>query len=224
NPPSAEGVRVDRSMLTPGAIPPYTYVSDPAEPAKECPTLCVPLILVAQDDADPEAVSFLLEAIYESPLTNPIRPPALTQQASAFPAHAGTERYLHRNDPLLTPDVAYKFGVFAGGIGAIMSGAIAVYGFLRLRKLRRFESYYREIQQLELIARGLENDPAAPADLPSLRSHLEGRLTKLKCEVLEDFAEGGLRGEGLMAGIIALINDTRESLRGMVTALTEAGQ
>jgi hypothetical protein len=38
------------------------------------------------------------------------------------------------------------------------------------------------------------------------------RLSSLKCQVLEDFAEGGLKGEGLVAGIIALINDTRESL------------
>jgi hypothetical protein len=66
--------------------------------------------------------------------------------------------------------------------------------------------------------------PPAPTDVPSLRSHLEGRLTTLKCEVLEDFAEGGLRGEGLMAGIIALINDTRESLAAMVTEQNGARQ
>jgi hypothetical protein len=95
---------------------------------------------------------------------------------------------------------------------------IAFYGFLRLRNLKRFESYYREIRQIEMIARGLEDDPAAPIDVTSLQSHLEGRLTALKCKVLNDFADGGLRGEGLMAGIIALINDTRESLAGMVTA------
>src|SRR5262249_30945907 len=198
------------------------YGSDPAEPVTGCPTVCVPLILVAQDDADPEAVSFLLETIYDSPLTTAIRPPPLNEQVSAFPRHAGTERYLHRNDPLLTPEVAYKFGVFAGGIGAIISGAIAVYSFMRLRSLNRFESYYHEIGQIEMIARGLEQDPTAPTDVPSLRSHLEGRLMTLKCEVLTDFAEGGLKGEGLMAGIIALINDTRESLAAMVTARNAA--
>jgi TRAP-type uncharacterized transport system substrate-binding protein len=218
NPPSAEGVHVDRSMLTPGTIPAYTYGSNPAEPAKECPTLCVPLILIAQDDADPDAVAFLLETIHESPLTNAIRPPDLKEQGSAFPRHPGTERYLHRNDPLLTPELAYKFGVLGSGIGAFLSGAVAVYGFLRLRNLRRFESYYRKIGQIEMIARGLEHDPAAPTDVPALRSHLEGRLTTLKCEVLTDFAEGGLTGEGLMAGIIALINDTRDSLAGMGAA------
>src|SRR5262249_41912528 len=178
----------------------------------------------AQDDADPEAVSFLLETIYDSPLTNALRPPDLKEQVSAFPRHPGTERYLHRNDPMLTPELAYKFGVLGSGIGAFLSGAIAVWGYLRLRQLNRFESYYRELGQIEMIARGLEHDPTAPTDVLSLRSHLEGRLTTLKCEVLTDFAEGGLRGEGLMAGIIALINDTRNSLAGMVAAPDGAPQ
>jgi hypothetical protein len=141
-----------------------------------------------------------------------------------FPRHTGTDHYLHRNDPLLTPEAAYKFGTLGGGIGAFASGVIAFYGFLRLRNLKRFESYYREIGQIEMIARGLEDDPAAPIDVSSLQSYLEGRLTALKCKVLNDFADGGLRGEGLMAGIIALINDTRESLAGMVAARNGAFQ
>jgi TRAP-type uncharacterized transport system substrate-binding protein len=217
NPPGADGVRIDRSLLTRGVIPAYTYGSDPAEPAKECPTICVPLILVAQEHVDPEAVSLLLETIHDSPLTNALRPPALNEQVNAFPLHPGTERYLHRNDPVLTADVVSKLVKLASGVGYFLWGVIALYGFLRLRNLRRFESYYREIGQIEMIARGLEDDPAAPADVPALRSHLERRLTTLKCKVLEDFAAGGLKGEGLMAGIIALINDTRESLAGMVT-------
>jgi TRAP-type uncharacterized transport system substrate-binding protein len=224
NPPGGDGVRVDRSLLTPGVIPAYTYGSSPVEPAQECPTICAPLILVAQDDADPGAISFLLETIYDTPLKNAIRPPALNEQVSAFPRHVGTERYLHRNDPLLTPESAHRLGAIAGGIGAFTSGLIAFYGFLRLRSLNRFESYYREIGHIEKIARGLEHDPVAPADVASLRSHLEGRLTSLKCEVLRDFAEGGLKGEGLMLGIVALINDTRESLAEAGTARNEGRQ
>jgi TRAP-type uncharacterized transport system substrate-binding protein len=224
NPPSPEGVRVDRSMLSPGAIPAYTYGSNPAEPARECQTICAPLIMVAQDDADPAAVSSLLETIYDSPLTNAVRPPALNEQVNAFPRHAGTERHLHRNDPLLTPEVGARLVAVAGGIGAFLSGVIAFYSFLRLRNLNRFESYYREIGQIEMIARGLEDDPAAPTDVASLRSHLERRLTTLKCKVLTDFAVGGLKGEGLMAGIIALINDTRESLATMVPTQNGARQ
>jgi hypothetical protein len=217
NPRSAEGVRVDRSMFTPGVIPAYTCGSDPAEPAKECPTICVPLILVAQEDTNPEAVSFLLETIYNSPLTNAIRPPSLHEQVNSFPRHPGTERYLHRNDPLLTPAVASRLGTLASGLAYFLWGAIALYGFLRLRKLKRFESYYREIGEIEMMARDPGQDSATPPDVPSLRAQLERRLTTLKCKVLEDFAAGGLKGEALMAGIIALINDTRDSLAGMGT-------
>jgi hypothetical protein len=211
-------------MLTPGVIPAYTYGSDPAEPAKDCPTLCVPLLLVTQDDADPEAVFYLLETIYEGPPTHALRPPALNEQVNAFPRHPGTERYLHRNDPLLTPAVASRFGSLASGIAYFLWGAIALYGFLRLRNLRRFETYYNEIGQIEMVARGLEDDPAAPADGPSRQAHLEGRLTALKCKVLKDFAAGGLKGEGLMAGIIALIHDTRESLAALAAAPNGARQ
>src|SRR5262249_36808647 len=119
--------------------------------------------------------------------------------------------------PVLTPEVASKLGTLAGGIGAFVSGMIAFYGLLRLRNLHRFESYYREIGEIEMVATGLQQDPNAPGDPEPRRQYLEGRLTALKCKVLDDFAQGGLRGEGLMAGIIALINDTRESLAGMTT-------
>jgi TRAP-type uncharacterized transport system substrate-binding protein len=61
-------------MLTPGVIPAYTYGSDSPDLVKDCPTICVPLVLVAQDDLDPEAVSVLLTAIFESPLKNAIHP------------------------------------------------------------------------------------------------------------------------------------------------------
>jgi hypothetical protein len=221
---SAEGVHIDHAMVTPGVIPAYTYGSNTAQPSKECPTICMPLILVAQDDADREAVSLLLETIYDSPLTTVIRPPPLNEQVHDFPRHPGTESYLHRNDPLLTPDLVSTLITVASGIGAFLSGVIAFYGFLRLRNLNRFESYYREIGQIEMIACGLEVDPAAPTDVPSLRAYLERRLSALKCQAVRDFAAGGLRGEGLMAGIIALINDTRGSLAHMVTARNGAGQ
>lgn len=212
NPPNADGVRIDRALLTPGVIPAYTYGIEPPVPAKDCPTICVPLLLVVQDDADPEAVSLLLQTIHDSPLTSAIHPQPLNEQVHPFPLHPGTERYLHRNDPFLTPELADKLGKAAGGIGAFASGLLAFYSFLRLRKLNRFEAYYLELGRIELIARGLEIDPDAPTAPDALRAHLEARLSDLKCRVLTDFAEGGLKGEGLLAGIIALIKDTRESL------------
>jgi TRAP-type uncharacterized transport system substrate-binding protein len=215
SPPTSDGVRVDRSVLNPVSIPPFTYGHDPVTPSEPCLTVGAPLLLVAQDDADPEAVARVLEAIYDSPLTNAIRPPPLREQVAAFPLHRGTERYLHRNDPLLRSEDVVKLGPLLGGIGAMISGLFAFYSFMRLRKLRRFEAYYKEIEHIDMLARGVEVDPDAPSDPDSLRAHLETRLTTIKHDAVKDFAEGGLHGEGLIAGIIALINDTRGSLARM---------
>ena len=169
-------------------------------------------MLVAQDDTDPEAVYRLLEIVYDSPLTSTLRPPPLREQCYSFPPHAGTARYLHRHDPLVTTESASMLGRVAGGLGAFASGVIALYTFLRLRKLRRFEAYYHEISQIERIASGLEQDPEAPTTPDALRTYLEKRLSALRSRVLEDFADGGLMGESLVAGIIAAIHDTRSTL------------
>jgi hypothetical protein len=215
NPPNADGVQVNRSLLTQTTIATYTYRFDPPMPAQPCLTVGIPLLLVGQSDADPEAVGRLLETIYESPLRNQIRPQPLEDQVAAFPQHSGTERYLRRHEPLWKPEHAAKVGPLLGGIGTLISGLIAFYGYMRLRKLRRFVAYYHEIGRIDMVARGLEVDPDAPIEPKALRPHLETRLTQLKHDVIEEFAEGGLQGEGLLAGLIALINDTRESLLSM---------
>src|SRR5207248_3817979 len=125
---------------------------------------------------------------------------------SQFDFHPGTELFMRRNEPFLTPELLSNLGKVIGGVGAFLSGIVAFYGFLRLRQLRRFESYYHEIRRIELIARGQEADPRAPADPVALRNYLEGKLLDLKSQALQDFAEGGLKGEGLMSGIVALVN------------------
>jgi hypothetical protein len=212
NPPNPHGVRVDRSALSTSVIPPYTYGAEPPVPAKACPTISAPLLLVAQDDTDPDAVYRLLETVHDSPLTSAIRPPPLRQQLYPSPPHAGTERFLRRHDPLITPETVSMLGRVVGVISAFASGAIAVYTYLRLRKLNRFEAYYREIGQIERVAQGLEQDLEAPTTPNALRTHLEKRLTTLECRILEDFAEGGLKGEASVTGIIATINEARNTL------------
>ena len=205
-------VRIDRASFTAVDIPPYTYSVDPAVPEKPCRTIATPLLLIAYAPTDPKAVARLLETVFDGPMTGLIRPAPLRDQVPQFPLHTGTERYMSRNEPLLTPELLSGLGKALGGIGAFVSGVVAVYGYLRLRQLGRFESYYQEIRRLELIARGQETDPAAPSDPVARRAYLEDRLLDLKSRALQDFANGGLRGEGLMSGIVSLVNDTRASL------------
>ena len=210
----ANPIRLDRASMTSVEIPPFTYGTDPPVPETACRTLGVRLLLVGYAPTSREAVAKLLEVVFESPVSSLVKPPRLEEQVPQFEFHAGTDYYLRSKRPFLTPELMAELGKLLGGAGAFASGLVAFYGFLKLRQLRRFEAYYQEIRRIELIARGQEDDPnAPPADRPAERMvYLEHRLNDLKCEALKDFADGGMKGEGLMSGIAALVNDTRDSL------------
>jgi hypothetical protein len=208
----ADGEMVDRSWIVPTTVPPQLYGNEPPVPPEPCRTLGSWLLVVAFAGSDPEAVARLLEVIYESPLTGLIRPPRLSDQVQQFDLHRGTELYLRRRQPFLTPELMSQLGRLLGGLGAFVSGILGLYGFLRILQLRRFELYYQEVRRIVQVARGREDDPQAPPDPDARRAYLLDRLDDLKSEAVRDFADGGLRGEGLLAGVVALVNDTRSSL------------
>jgi hypothetical protein len=193
-------------------VPLQLYGNDPPVPPEPCRTLGTWLLLVAFAKSDPEAVARLLEVIYESPMTGLIRPPPLADQIAQFERHRGTELYLRRRQPLFTPELMSQLGRLLGGLGAFVSGILGLYGFLRILQLRRFESYYQEVRRIVQVARGLEEDPDAPPEPDARRAYLLDRLDDLKSEAIRDFADGGLKGEGLLAGVVALVNDTRSGL------------
>jgi hypothetical protein len=209
---AAEGEVVDRSWIVATTIPPQLYGSDPPVPPEPCRALASRLLLVAFAASDADAVARLLEVIYESPLTGLIQPPPLRDQVPQFELHRGTEMYLRRRQALLTPELLSQLARLLGGLGAFVSGLLGLYGFLRIIQLRRFESYYEEVRRIVQVARGLEDDPDAPPDPDARRVYLLDRLDDLKSEAIRDFEEGGLKGEGLLAGVVALVNDTRSSL------------
>jgi hypothetical protein len=208
----ADAEVVDRSWIVATTVPPQLYGSDPPVPPEPCRALGSWLLLVAFAGSDPEAVDRLLEVIYESPLTGLIQPPPLRDQVPQFELHRGTQLYLRRRQPLLTPELMSQLGRLLGGLGAFFSGIIGLYGFLRILQLRRFESYYGEVRRIVQVARGLEEDPDAPPEPDARRAYLLDQLDDLKSEAIRDFEEGGLKGEGLLAGVVALVNDTRSSL------------
>lgn len=210
--PKSDHERVDRASIVATTVPPDLYGTDPAVPPTACLTLGTRLLLIVHSKTDPEAVAGLLRVLYESPFTGLIQPPPLQEQVPQFELHPGTELYVRRRQPFLTPELLSQLGKLLGGLGAFVSGLLGLYGFLRILQLRRFEAYYQEVRRIAQVARGQENDPNAPSDPAARRAFLLDQLDDLKSEAVRDFAEGGLRGEGLLAGVIALVNDTRNSL------------
>lgn len=208
-----DGVRLDRSAMAPAVIPAYTFSGDPPVPPAPCSTISAPLLLVAQADADADAVFRLLETVHDSPLKNVIKAPPLAEQVAYFPFHEGRERFDHRNDPWLSADASAKLRSLLGGVASFFTGFVALRSYLRLRKLHRFDKYSRELSNIELIARGKLADPDCPVEIEARRKHLDERLAALQCRIYEDFARGGIKGESLLVDLITLINSTRESLR-----------
>lgn len=208
-----DGVRLDRSAMAPAVITAYTFSGDPPVPPASCLSISAPLLLVAQEDADSDAVFRLLETVHDSPLKNVIQVPPLAEQVAYFPFHEGRERFDHRNEPWLSADTSAKLRSLLGGAVSFFSGFIALRSYLRLRKLHRFDKYSRELSNIELVARGRLADPDCPVEIEARRKHLDDRLAALQCRIYEDFARGGIKGESLLVDLITLINSTRESLK-----------
>jgi hypothetical protein len=213
----AADLGVDRASIVASTIPPDLYGTDPAVPPEPCRTLGTRLLLITHAATDPEAIARILKVVYEGPFSALIQPPLLREQVPQFELHPGTELYVRRTQPFMTPELFSQLGRLSGGLGALASGLLGLYGFLRILQLRRFEAYYHEVRRIVQVSRGQEEDPNAPLDPVARRTYLLDRLDDLKSEAVRDFAEGGLKGEGLLAGVVALVNDTRNSLASAVS-------
>jgi hypothetical protein len=205
-----ESLAVQHTCMT--EIPAYLYGRSPPVPPQPYPTIGVRLLLVGHRDIDPTVVEKILEVINEPPLVGVLKPTSLKDQLSEYDFHRGAALYLRRNEPIVSSQLLAHLGSAIGGVGAFIGGMVAFSSVLRILKLRRFEGYYDQVREIELVATGAVRDPQAPSDPAELRAYLERKLSELKCRALEEFAAGGLKGEGLMHGIVALVNDTRQSL------------
>jgi TRAP-type uncharacterized transport system substrate-binding protein len=221
--PSVAGeATIDRAAVFATEIPACLYGVDPPMPGAPCRTIGMRLLLLAYAATDAEAVARMIETVVGAGLTSPGDPIPLRDPVRAFPIHSGTELYLRRRQPLLSPERAGSLGTLGGVLGAFALGTVVAYCYFRFRQLRRFDHYYREVRKVEMIARGQEVDPRAPADPAALRRYLDDRLLALKSRVFRDYAEGSLRRESLLSGIISLVNDTRNSLDRIATATATA--
>lgn len=72
-------------------------------------------LLVAFEGSSPEAVSKLLECIFDGPIAGLASPMPLRSQVPQMPFHKGTELYLRRNEPIPSPELASSIGKIGGG-------------------------------------------------------------------------------------------------------------
>src|SRR5262249_59804570 len=94
------------------------------------------------------AVAGVRERVLAGAIAGLVDPVPLKGHTPQFPLHAGTERYMRRSEPVLSPEMTAALGRAAGGLGALVSGIIALYSFLRLRQLRALPAHTKWIPRL----------------------------------------------------------------------------
>jgi TRAP-type uncharacterized transport system substrate-binding protein len=216
---SCAATHIEATLIKSTEIPPYLYQVTPPVPERACCTLGTTLLLVAHKDVPDEAVYQLLKGIYESHFATLTHPQSLAGASPEYPLHPGAVAYRDQGKPLLSREM---LDVLTKLITLWVFASAAFYGLSRYfhrDPTARFAHYLREFTQLDLVARGIEEDAEAPAEPLKRVAHLEDKLSRLKAQMIEEFSEARLCREGAMGTVMSLISDTRASLNAQRATL-----
>ena len=220
--PFGEAIALREPAIFPATIPAYACRVSPPEPPAAIPTVANRLLLVARDDTPPEAVSHLLEAIFQSGFVFRANIPAPDEKkildAPEYPIHPGATDYLRRNDPFLTAAVVQSLESLRSLLFSLAIGLFLLWRWNRQRRFEGFDRYIAEVTELEKRALALETE--ATLNLRELIL-LRNRLSAVKTEALEKFAAGQLRGEELMTSFLAHVTDVRHYVATLLNAERE---
>ena len=169
-------------------------------------------MLVANKNVSSTAVLRLLRAL-DSGVTDRYHIDlSVGEQFREFPIHPGAAAFAKGRKPVILDEVLEPVGNLLSVIGAGGAGALALWGFLRGLRAVHPDEYLRQIDRIERLLRGDEQDDAAP-ELPSdFIDFLERRLVGIKQAAIEDYATRRLQGDEAFISILTLIADARHLL------------
>jgi TRAP transporter TAXI family solute receptor len=214
--PFGEAMALRDGALHDMLVPAFSYSVTPPVPAEPMHTVATRLLVVAHKDTPDEAVLKLLEAIFETDFARladlpPLEPKQLGEMRE-YPLHSASEIYMHRNEPLVTGEIieslenARSFLVSAG------IAAFLIWRWYARRRMIGFEKYLDAISELEDEA--VQLDQSGQLSFAELR-RLRQRLTEIKGEALEKYAEGRLSGEEQLSSFLTHVGDVRNCLESL---------
>jgi len=210
---SNQSTVLQREFLEPATIPKHSYFGQRALPEVDCETVGIRLLLVTRKNAPAAAIKSLMTTLFESELTHRLNPLSPREVANPYPIHEAAIAYLDRDKPVAVDKVLESLSNGLSVFGAFAAGVLSLYGLLRTRTARQPSDYYDSIRKIEELARTLDQDPATAATACELLDDLDERLSKLRQNLIEDICEGRIKGEQLIANILALLNDVRGGLQ-----------
>jgi hypothetical protein len=201
------------AMIEVVTIPAFSYGVGPhSVPRHSCATLGVRRLLVANKDVPIQAVIRCLQMLYDDGPNTSLDFLEWSKFRPQYKLHDGVQVYDDERRQVLQNTIVKFMEKLASVLGGIIGGILAIYGYFRWRRLLRFEHYFHEIRRIELIARGVETDPAAPTTRPELLIYLRNQLSDLRSAAIVEFARGRLQGENLILSIFTLVKDTSQYL------------
>jgi TRAP-type uncharacterized transport system substrate-binding protein len=210
---------LDSSRLEAVTIPAYTYGLSPPTPAADCRTFGLRLMLVAHKDVPATAIVRLLRAL-DGHITKRYHIDlSVADQYREFAIHPGAEAFAKGRKPLILGEVLEPVGNVLSVGGAAGAGVLAIWGFLRGLKAVHPDVHLRQIDRIERLLRGDEQDATAPALPGDFIDFLEGRLVAIKQAAIEDYASRRLDGDEAFMSILTLIADARHLLAQRRTQL-----
>jgi TRAP-type uncharacterized transport system substrate-binding protein len=212
NDASTATMQLEPRLIKPTRIPPYLYRVTPAVPGPGCRTLGTQLLLVAHKDISADAVYQLLKTIYETHFAILTHPQSPADTAPEFPLHPGAVAYRDRDQPLVPRELLDVLAKLITLWVFISATCYASSRYFFRDPTKRIVHYLREFTHLDLVARGITDDPEAPGEPLQRVAYLEDRLSRLKAQMIQEFSDTKLYREGSMGTVLSLISDTRASL------------
>lgn len=204
---------LDREYLESSRVAANSYVAAASQPPIDCDTVGVRLLVVARKDAPSRAIRLLMRTLHEGEFSLRIQTKTARELATPFAIHPVAEAYLDRDKPLAIREtmesVTKAFSLF----GVLSAAGLTCYGLLRKKKPRKPSDYFSAIRQVDMIARGAAADESAPMKPDEFILYLDDRLLRLRQDLIGDICEGNLKGDQVIANILALLKDTRANLQ-----------
>ncbi len=211
---------ISHDLVVEATIPTFTYGLNPAVPANPVQTLGTRLLLVANKDVRPDAISRLLTAAFTTSFAHLAHPPLSTKLLELppeLPMHEGTLVFQEQSKPVNSGEVIDSVEKELSIAGAIVGALFFLWQWLKSRYRRRRESGFEHyIQRVGAIEnRSLEIELSADLDLKELLS-LQSALGQIKAEAIAKFAQREIDGEDLMTGFLAHASDARDHLTRLI--------
>lgn len=208
---------LDHNYMEQTVIPAGTYLGSVPTPQKDCETIGLKLILVANKHVPPHAIFRLMGKVFDGEFARRIKPISPTESASPYDIHLGALAYLNRNKPYLLNDLMEMGKKVMSAFGLFSAGALSFFALLRTKKNKSAGDYLQEIRQIDLIARGIISDSQAPKDAKALVQYLDNRLAKLKSELIHDCCNKKFKNEMMLLNILTILVDTRKQLTTLLS-------